>query len=61
MLIYENYYTGETLPDMGPDVIKAVDPDINDIVKSVPLDINGNPTGQFKVEITWSDGLPPQM
>jgi hypothetical protein len=53
--IFYSEYDGESLVDLGRDILECFDPRFNETVKEIPIDKYGIQEGTFKVTVTWEE------
>lgn len=52
MEVYKNTYSAEELCDVDRDVYETFEPELNPIIKKIPVN-DSFMTGEFTVTITW--------
>lgn len=57
ILIFEQYYTKESLADIDSDVHEAFDLRFNEVLELLPVDADGFMEGMFTVTINWEGEL----
>ena len=50
---YDISYEGESLSDVGSDIMKCFETKFNPLVKNIPEDKHGFQLGTFKITVEW--------
>ena len=53
--IFEKYYDGESIYDVGRDIEEAFSSSFNPSMKNIPRDEHGFQLGRFKVKVEWTN------
>ena len=53
MIIFEKEYDGESLYDVGRDVMECFETRFNPLVKDIPQDEYGFCLGTYKITVEW--------
>lgn len=53
MIIFEKSYDGESIVDLGRDVVESLDQDFNPAAAAIPVDQHGFQQGRFRIVVEW--------